>query len=120
MVIDIAQIIAVNMNQLAARDTFKVEMLMAAVVLDILKASARRAVENIFADESLFNQFFELTVDSCRTHWRSLISEENTDFTDVGMSVFIFNQKRKETFLLFCFIAAVIFHNDLQKNENDS
>ena len=73
MLCELRKVAAVEMNELAAAETFEVEMAAALfLVLDVLIAGAGLAVEGVFPNQSLFNEAVKLPVYSGNSHGSSL------------------------------------------------
>ncbi len=105
MMIKIQEMIAVQVYQFAADETFQVEMLMAVFFLvDELIAGTGFAVEGIFSDGAGFDEFIQLAVDSSNAQVGAFGSKISADLLDVSMFVFIFNEIIEELFFLFSII----------------
>lgn len=105
MLCELSKVLAVEVYELAAAETFEVEMAAALLlVLDILIAGAGLAVKGVLAHKSLFDQSVQLSVDSCNAYRSTLSGEERAYLLNVGMLLFILYQICQQVFLLFCII----------------
>lgn len=69
----LSEVVAVEVDELAAVKAFQVEVVMAALFLvDVLEAGAGLAVEGILPDSALFHQSVELAVYGSHAHGSTL------------------------------------------------
>ena len=105
------KVVAVEVNEPAAAQTFQVEMIVTATLgVNILIAGAGLAVKGVLSHYAFVNELVKLTIYSRNAHRSALCVEKCAYLLNVGMFFLIFNEVIQQLFLLLCIIAGIAFH----------